>query len=204
MLSQRSIHTLGVHFSPSGSNTCALEVLRDIVLEYCTNIKRSHLTRQEALTSYIQYLLPKLRFQPPVLSLSQQDCDKLTSTIFLALLPKLHVNRHTTRSIIFGPEKYGGLALPNLYITQGVDKLHLFLGHLRLQDRTGNLIHIDQIYLQLLSGCGSFVLNCPANDFKWLEAGWLSSLGPLHLVSPYCLYTPTNGFFQSPALMICS
>jgi hypothetical protein len=171
-----SFRTLGVHLSPSGSNSGALKVLRNIVLDYCTNIKGSHLTRQEALTSYIQYLLPKLRFQPAVLSLSQQDCDKLTSTIFSALLPRLHINRHTARSIIFGPEKYGSLALPIFFITQGVDKLHLFLGHLRLQDRMGHLIHIDLTYLQLLSGYGSFLLNCPANDFKWLEASWLSSL----------------------------
>jgi hypothetical protein len=114
--------------------------------------------------SYIQYLLPKQRFQPPLLSLSQQDCDELTSKIFMALLPKLHVNRHTARSIVFGGEKYGGLALPNLYITQGVDKLKLFLGHLRIQDRT-----IDMSYIQLLTGSGTLFLNQAATSFVWVE-----------------------------------
>jgi len=125
-----SYRTLGVHISPSGNNTGALKVFKQIALDYCSTITGSSLTRQEALTSYIQYLLPKLRFQPPVLSLSQQDCDKLTSMVMAALLPRLHVNRHTARSIIFGPEQYGGLSLPNIYITQGIDKLRLFLGHL--------------------------------------------------------------------------
>jgi hypothetical protein len=138
-----SFRTLGVHISPSGSNSGALAVLKGIVLDYCTNLRGSHLSRQDALTSYIQYLLPKLRFQPPVLSLSKQYCDKFTSQIMSVLLPKLHVNRHTARSIIFGPEKYGGLALPNVYVTANIDKLKLFLGHLRIPDRTGILIDIN-------------------------------------------------------------
>jgi hypothetical protein len=130
-----SFQTLGVHISPLGSNLGALKVLKEVVLEYCTNVRGSHLSRQEALTSYIQYLLPKLWFQPPVLSLAQKDCDQLLSPVLLALLPKLHINRHTARSIICGPEQFGGLALPNLYVTKSIDKLKLFLGHLRIQDR---------------------------------------------------------------------
>jgi hypothetical protein len=96
--------------------------------------------------------------------------------ILAALLPKLHVNRNTARSIIYGPEKYGGLALPNLYTTTSMDKLRLFLGHLRLQDRTGQLIHIDLTYLQLLSGIGTFFLIEDAASFSWLESGWITSL----------------------------
>jgi hypothetical protein len=94
----------------------------------------------------------------------------------MALFPKLHVNRHTARSIIFGGEKYGGLALPNPYITQGVDKLRLFLGHLRIQDRTGQLIFIDMSYIQLLLGIGTLFFNKDETQFKWGETGWLQSL----------------------------
>jgi len=94
----------------------------------------------------------------------------------MALLPKLHVNRHTAHSIIFGPEKFGGLALPNLYVTNNIDKLKLFLGHLRIRDRTGKLIDIDMTYIQLLSGSGTLFLNQDAQQFRWLETGWLTSL----------------------------
>jgi hypothetical protein len=94
----------------------------------------------------------------------------------MALLPKLHVNCHTARSIIFGGEKYGGLALPNPYITQGVDKLRLFLGHLRFQDRTGQLIFIDMSYIQLLLGIGTLFFNKDETQFKWGKTGWLQSL----------------------------
>ncbi len=191
-----SFRTLGVHISPSGTNTGALKVLENIVLDYCSLVRGSHFTRQEALTSYIQYLLPKVRFQPPLLSLNQQDCDKLMSKILMALLPKLHVNRNTARSIVFGVEKYGGLGLPNLYIVQGVDKLKLFLGHLRIQDRTGNLIHIDMSYIQLLTGSGTLFLNQPADSYLWIDSGWLQSLWKF--TSQYSLgFLYPNGWLPS-------
>jgi hypothetical protein len=52
----------------------------------------------------------------------------------------------------------------------------LSVGHLRLQDRTGQLINIDMTYIQLLADCGSLFLNQKEQDYKWLEAGWLQSL----------------------------
>jgi hypothetical protein len=171
-----SFRTLGVHLSPSGSNTGALAVMESFVLDYCTTLRGSHLNRQDALMSYIQYLLPKLRFQPPVLSLTKRQCDKLVSPIYMALLPKLHINRHTSRSIIFGPERLGGLSLPHIYVVTNIDKLQLFLGHLRIKDRTGNLIHIDLTYLQLLSGSGTFFMNQDPSTYSWIDTGWLHSL----------------------------
>jgi hypothetical protein len=150
--------------------------MASFILDYCTTIKGSHLSRQDALMSYIQYLLPKLRFQPPVLSLTKQQCDKLISPIYMALLPKLHVNHNTSRTIIFGTERLGGLSLPHIYVVTNIDKLQLFLGHLRVKDRTGNLIHIDLSYIQLLSGSGTFVMNQDPSKYNWIEPGWLHSL----------------------------
>ena len=126
--------------------------------------------------SYVQYLLPKLRYQPPLLALTQQQCHKIQSIVLQALLPKLHINRHTARSIIHGPATLGGLALPQLYTTQGIDKLELFLGHLRISDRTGQLIHSDLTFLQLLSGSGTFILNQDYKRYQWVEKGWLTSI----------------------------
>ena len=48
---------------------------------------------------------------------------------------------------------------PYLYPTQGKAKVRLFLGHLQIQDKTGNLSLISLSYLQLLSGTTSLFLN---------------------------------------------
>lgn len=171
-----TFRTLGVHVTPDGTSKGAFTILQDIALNYASILTGTHVTRQEALTTYIQYILPKLRYQPPLLALTLKQCDTLQSIILKAVLPKLHINRHTARSIVHGPIELGGLALPHIYTMQGVDKLNLLLGHLRLQDRTGQLIHADLSYLQLLSGSGTMVLNLNQAQYSWVEQGWLSSV----------------------------
>jgi hypothetical protein len=136
----------------------------------------SHLTRADTLTSYVQHLLPKIRYQLPALSLSTADCNKLMTPILKAALPKLHLNRNTARSIVHGPVTLGGMALPHLATVQGIDKLHLLLGHTRLEDDTGKLLQIDLSYVQLLSGASSLFLNKPYSDYRWIEWGWVTSL----------------------------
>ena len=98
------------------------------------------------------------------------------SLVMMALLPKLHLNRNTSRAIIFSPEELGGLVLPHFHTLQGTDKLKLFLGHLHLQDRTSQLIHINLGYIQLLTGIAGFFLNCDYAQFSWVEPGWVTSL----------------------------
>jgi hypothetical protein len=64
-------------------------------------------------------MLPKLRY----LWLTKQDCDKLTSQVLMAILPKMHLNRNTSRATVHGPEELDGLALPHLHTIQGIDKI---------------------------------------------------------------------------------
>lgn len=166
-----TFRSLGVHVTPDGTSKGTFTILQDIALNYASILTGTHVTRQEALTTYIQYILPKLRYQPPLLALTLKQCDTLQSIILKAVLPKLHINHHTARSIVHGPIELGGLALPHIYTMQGVDKLNLLLGHLRLQDRTGQLIHADLSYLQLLSGSGTMVLNLNQAQYSWVEQG---------------------------------
>jgi hypothetical protein len=136
-------------------------IIMGIALDYATAITGFNLNRQAALTSYVQYLLPKICYQPPLLSFNKNQCDKLMTPILQSLLPKLHINRNTARSIVYAHIELGGLSLPILYTVQGLDKVQLFLGHIRLGDRTGKLLHINLTYVQLLSGSSQFFIYQP-------------------------------------------
>jgi len=139
-----SYRTLGVHITPSGDSKGALKVLMEAALTYCSNIVSSKLTRQETLTSYIQYLLPKLRYQPPLLQLTKRECDKLMAPVLQAILPKMHINRNTSRAIIHGPEELGGLALPHLHTIQGIeDKVVCRSPAVKGQDSKTNLHRLN-------------------------------------------------------------
>jgi len=168
--------TLGVYISPSGSTAMARTKLRNISLDYATMITGSRLNRSEALWSYLLYLLPKLTYSTPALTLTEQESHDVQSPSIMAVLPKLHVNRNTNRSIVFGPMSLGSLELPTVYASQRFGRLAYFTGHINLGDKTGKLLQISLSYLQLISGCRSPVLHQPYKYFGlWLEPTWLTS-----------------------------
>jgi hypothetical protein len=83
---------------------------------------------------------------------TETKCEQILSPALRAVLPKLHLNRNTARSIIHGPVRYGGMNLPCVYTYQGASQLKFVLGHLRAQDKTSKLILINHGYHQLLVG----------------------------------------------------
>jgi len=118
-----TFRTLGVHIPPSGHPTEAIQLMMTDAIQYATNVTGSTLSREEDKVSYVQHLLPKFRFQMPILPLSKTDCNKISSILLRAVLPKMNINRNTARSIVYGPVELGGLGLPDIYTTQGIDKL---------------------------------------------------------------------------------
>ncbi len=113
-----SYRTLGVYISPSGSCLKALKVLRSMAEDYASKVIPSTLTRDEALTSYLQYFIPKIGFSLPALALTEKQCTTVQAPALTAFLPKIHLNQHTARSIIHGPTEFGGLNIPRLFSTK--------------------------------------------------------------------------------------
>jgi len=191
--------TLGVHLSPSGKLDESLRILREQAISFASSIISSHLSRFEAYWSYVIYFIPKICYQLPLLSLTRQQCESLMFIVLEALLPKLHINRNTSRAIIHGPDCLGGMGIINLYTHQGIQKLTLFLGHTRIKDKTGKLLIIGLSYLQLLSGSGTFVLNLSyTTSGSWLKQGWLTSLWEFSTYAKLRFHTAT--IFWTPKL----
>jgi hypothetical protein len=107
--------TLGVRISPSGSNSLAISTLRQQSVDFATRIATSKLTRKAAYWAYWQYYTPKSGFPAPALTLTKAQCDRIQAPALRATLSKLHVNRNTSRAIVFGPANFAGLSLPSLY-----------------------------------------------------------------------------------------
>jgi hypothetical protein len=177
---QLSVHdsyrTLGVHISPSGSTKQSFQVLMAKARDYQARIITSSLPREAALLSYNMYLLPKLGYPLPALTFSEADCHRLQSPTLAAFLPKIHLNRHVARSIVFGSIKFGGLGIRSLYSIQSLGQLTLFIGHIRAADKTDKLLRISLSYLQLVVGSATNVLMLPTSTYSaWTECKWLLS-----------------------------
>ena len=122
--------TLSAYLSPSGGTLKAFEIFHNHSLDYATRIQSSSMNKEAAMWPYLLYLLPKLLFPLMAMTFSETQCTQIQSPAQRALLPKLHLNRNTARSIIHGPALNGGMNLPHLYTSQGLNQLKFLLGHL--------------------------------------------------------------------------
>jgi hypothetical protein len=176
----KSVHdtyrTLGVHISPSVTTKTSFKVLLGKAQDYHDKIASSKLPREAALLSYNMYLLPKLGYPLLALTFSEEECNSIQSPTIMAFLPKIHLNRNTAGSIVFGSYRFGGLNIKSLYSIQSLGQITLFVGHLHAYDKTSKLIRISLSYLQLAVGSTISVLNLSAKTYKgWTDNIWLLS-----------------------------
>jgi hypothetical protein len=169
--------TLGVYISPSGLQKWQVQILWQYTMDYYTNVSSSSFTAEEALLSYTSYLRPRLSYPLPCTSLTQTQCRHIQVPALAALLPKMHLNRHTPHAVLFGPMKYGRLAMPDTYTDQGYGQLRFLIGHLHLADEVGDLIKIASSHLQVQVGSATQFFCLPYPPYsKWIEQTWLTSL----------------------------
>lgn len=55
---------------------------------------------EEAYISYMQYLCPRLIYPLPCSSLAQQQCRYVQAPALAAMIPKIHLKRHTSHSLL--------------------------------------------------------------------------------------------------------
>jgi len=172
-----SYRTLGAFISPSGGMHKAYEVLHAHCRDYATRLQSSTLNKEEALWSFLLYLLLKLTFPLIAYTLTETQCHQVRLVALCSLLPKLHLNRNTARSIIHGPLLYGGMNILHLYTSQSLGQLKFQMGHLTAQDKTCKLILISHGYLQILVGTTTNFLNLPYDRYhSWACPSWLTSV----------------------------
>ena len=68
--------------------------------------------------------------------------------------------------------------MTNLYVYQGIEKIKMYVGHIRLDSETGKLLQIEKSFLELESGRGKCPLASPeiCND-SWMPSTWITTLG---------------------------
>jgi len=172
-----SYRTLGAYISPSGGMGKAYEVLRGYSMGYAMKIQDSALNKEVALWSYLSYFLPKVTFPLPAMTLTATQCYRIQSPALQALLPKIHLNRNTARSIIHGPLIYGGMNISHLYTTQSLLQLKFLVGHLRAQEKMSKLLLITHGTHQVLIGKSANFLSLPYNNNQYFNCRtWLCSV----------------------------
>jgi hypothetical protein len=63
--------------------------------DFYVAISSSSMSSDEAFWAYMLYLRPKLTYPLPCTSFTEAQCRKIQAPALAALLPKLHLNRHS-------------------------------------------------------------------------------------------------------------
>jgi len=142
-----AFQTLGVYISPTGDQKKQIQILRAYSQDYFDRLQSTPFTTTEAYLLYSIHLQPKLTFPLPFCSLTPIQCRFLQALALAALLPKLHLNRHTPCTILFARPTNDGLSLPELDVNQSVGQLQYIIGHVKLQDEISQQIFCQLTYL---------------------------------------------------------
>ena len=126
-----------------------------------------------AWTAYQSTLSKQIGYSTPVSGFTEEECIEIQRKPIFALLPKLHLNRHFPRAVVFGPQSMGGMGIITVYSQQGLDHMTFCLGHIRCQDTTGKLVQIAINWEQLIAGTEHHILTrYGTKSHEYLEDSW--------------------------------
>jgi len=170
----QGFHTLGLYITPSENYATRAKVLRGYAERFNSQLKQSHLTPQEVYCCYMQYIRPKITYPFPCVSLTEKQCRHIQAPVLAAVLPRLPLNWHTPRAVLFAGPRYGGLGLSENYTDLGIGHLQYLVGHIKMGDEVGQLLlsSITHTQLQVGSVTPFFKLAYP-RYVKWIDSTWI-------------------------------
>ena len=121
--------TLGVYIAMDGDQATQMEALVAITQRWADLVRSGKLTQAEAWFSLTFCIIKSLEYPLMATSLSQAQCDIIMKPILNAGLPALGYNRKMPSAVVFGPRRFQGIGIPELWILQGVLKLWLAVAH---------------------------------------------------------------------------
>jgi len=168
---------LGAISAPNGSTKDQEISLLQKSSTWGQKISKGYLNRYDVSMSFRQGILKALEYPLGVSLLTEKQCDGIMVPIMSPFLRKLGFNSKTPRSIVYGPLQHGGLQVPNLYTSQGIQKIRMFLGHTRKQDRTGTILAIALGVSQQEIGIHIPILESDYDTYsKYSSDSWIQRL----------------------------
>ena len=168
---------LGAFVAPDGSTDIQVKILKILCQTWANKIEKSYLSPHEALVAYKQVLFPAIVYPVAVMPLTVKECDDIVRPALRALLKKIGMPTTTNHSLIYGPGRYGGMELPNLFVYGNVLKLMMLIGHLQKQDTTMPLLRIALGAVQQQLGISIPVLEANYSKYHFLsEPCWIKHI----------------------------
>ncbi len=158
---------LGVRLPMSGKMDVEYKFRLHQMKDFAQLVARAPLTPFDAFMVYQSRYCPMIKFPLPVTIFTEKECHNLQKPVIFQLLPKMGLNRHTPRALIYGPRRLGGRELMDLRIEQPVLHWQASLGHLRRRDRVGDGLLITAHDLQIIIGSQTNVFELDPSVYNY-------------------------------------
>jgi len=170
--------SLGIRLAPDGNHTAELQFRKEQTLVWASRIANSKAPRHITWLNFKTVLLKQVEYPLMVTTFSRAECDDILRPALQTVLPALGVNRHFPRDMLYGHADHFGLAIPNLYDSQGFLHLLALLKFGAAPCTTGQLLRQSYESLQIELGLPGEVLTKPFSSWailctkSWLTHTW--------------------------------
>ena len=94
--------------------------------------------------------------------MTKKECATLFSPLLKVALPTISINRHFPRVMVHAPLSMNGLAVPNIYVEQGIQHLQRMVEHtLNPYDIIGHLLTVSVEQLSIEMGSDTDIFSLP-------------------------------------------
>ena len=158
---------LGIRLPMTGNMKQEYDYRLQQVKQLATKIRNAPLSTMDIYLAYSSRYRPMIKYPLGVTLFSDKQCHTIQKKFIFELLPKLSLNRHTNRTLVYGPRIYGGLEIMDLRLEQPVASWTATLGHIRRMDNTGKALMITYSDHQVYIGSGHYFHNLDPDKYSY-------------------------------------
>ena len=145
-------------------------------------VNAATLSSAEAWTFYNAIYTPKIFYPAKLTTFKSTEWDTIMRKFINGIIRHMGFDCHTSRSIIYGPRRLGGVGIMPGIAVQGSEGLLHLLSHVRSGTEIGKLMLATVSKLQLLSGGQRGLFEYPrtlpngkprnGKIYRWHHLGW--------------------------------
>ena len=159
---------LGLRLPLTGSMQNELKYRKDKLEKFGERFYKAPLSNYDAQIAFQSRYRPMATYPLPVTTFLTSELAEMQKKCVHAMLPKMGLNRHTPRTVIYGPKQLGGLQLLDLRVEQPTLHLEATIGHLRRGQKIGKTLTIALRNLQIEVGTGKPFYELNPDDHQYI------------------------------------
>ena len=134
------------------------------------NQRESYIGANSTIFKTIEYVLPGTSF-------TELQCQQIERAFYRHLMGKLGLSTKFPLAYKFGPHKFQGAALLEVYVSQMIGKLIIFLYQSNIRSQLSNTFTLSMEAIQIEVGSTTQFFSLQFQDYGCLTpASWLSQL----------------------------